>query len=134
MSDRLLVVVLAFAGVTACYQSRLPPGACENEQLSELTSTDGQWKSVLFERRCAQEVSINVSVLPATATLPNEPGNAFRESAMWKRSRSALVLRQTWKGPDQLWIAHDEEMKVVFAASEVGPVRVFHSVGDLPES
>jgi hypothetical protein len=89
---------------------------------------------VLFQRRCGDEVSIHVSVLPATATLPNQPGNAFRQDRTGEGRRSSHTLHQTWGTPHELWIAHDQGMKVAFAASEVGPVRVFHAVGELPAS
>jgi hypothetical protein len=42
MRDRLLVMLIAFAGLSACYKSRLPPGTCENDQWSEPLSTDEQ--------------------------------------------------------------------------------------------
>jgi hypothetical protein len=134
MRDRLLVMFIAFAALSACYKSRLPPGTCENDQWSEALSPDKQWKSVLFQRQCGDDVSFHVSVLPATTTLANEPGNAFRQDTTGEGSRSSHTFHQRWKAPHELWIAHDQGMKVAFAASEVGPVRVFHSVGELPES
>lgn len=134
MRKSVFVLFTALAGLSACYKSRLPPGICENDPWSELLSTDKQWKSVLFQRQCADEVSIHVSVLPATSTLPNQPGNAFRQDVTGEGTRSSHSFHQAWKGPNELWIGHDQTMKVAFAASEVGPVRVVHLVGEIPES
>ena len=134
MRFRVLFLFLAVAGLSACYKSRLPPGTCENDQWSEALSPDKQWKSVLFQRQCGDEVSIHVSVLPATAKLANEPGNAFRQDLTAEGSPSSHTLHQRWEAPHELWIAHDQGMKVAFAASEVGPVRVSHSVGEIPDS
>ena len=134
MRAEVLALLITFAGLSACYKSRLPAGTCENDQLSELLSTDKQWKSVLFQRQCGDEASeMDVSVLPATAALPNLPGNVFRQDAIEERPRSPHSLHQTWTGPHELWIRRDHGMKVAFAASEVGPVRVTHSVGESRE-
>jgi|SRR5580658_7719524 hypothetical protein len=127
MRTRVFVLLIALAGLSACYKSRLPPGTCENDQMSELLSPDKQWKSVLFQRQCGAEVSeIHVSVLPATATLPNQPGNAFRQDATGEGPRSSHSFDQTWKRPRELWIGRDQTMKVALTASEVGPVKVVH--------
>jgi len=115
--DRLLVMLVAFAALSACYKSRLPPGTCENDQWSEALSPDKQWKSVLFQRQCGDDVSFHVSVLPATRTLANEPGNAFRQDTTGEGSRSSHTFHQRWKPPHELWIAHDQGMKVVRIAS-----------------
>jgi hypothetical protein len=132
MRTRVLILFTALAALSACYKSRLPPGTCENDQVSELLSTDKQWKSVLFERQCGDETSeVHVSVLSATAALPNEPGNAFRQDATGDGTRSSRHLYQAWRGPRELWIGHDGSMKVAYAATGVGPVKVVHQVGEI---
>ena len=134
MRFRILVLLVVLAALAGCYKSRLPPGTCENDQWAELLSPDKVWKSVLFHRQCGdQPTETNVSVLPAPAALPNEPGNAFRQDSTVEGTRSSHTMHQTWKGPRELWISHDETMKVAFAVSEVGPVRVVHSVGEFHE-
>src|SRR5215472_14041731 len=112
MRLRILFLFIAFAGLSACYKSRLPPGTCENDQLSDFLSTDKQWKSVLFQRQCGDATSeLHISVLPATAALPNQPGNALRQDATGEATHSSHSLHQTWKGHYELWIAHDQTMK-----------------------
>lgn len=134
MRTRVFLLLFTLIGLSACYKARLPPGTWENDQMGELSSPDKQWKSLLFQRQCGDEASeIHVSVLPATAPLPNQPGNAFRQDATGEGTRSSHSFHQAWKGSNELWIGHDQTMKVAFAASEVGPVRVVHVVGDIPE-
>ena len=57
----------------------LLPSCCENERPFGHLSPDGKWKYVTFSRNCGATTADNfqVSVLPATALMPTEAGNAF---------------------------------------------------------
>ena len=135
MRDRILVLLVALVGLSGCYyKPRLPPGTCENDKWEEMLSGDKAWKSVIFQRQCGDEPSeIDISVLPATAALPNELGNAFRQDSTAEGTHSSHSMHQRWNGPRELWINHDGTMKVAFAASQVGPVRIVHGVGEFHE-
>jgi len=52
---------------------------CENNNLRETLSPDGQFKAVIFCRDCGATtaVSAQVSILPAGRKLPNDGGNVF---------------------------------------------------------
>jgi hypothetical protein len=132
---RVLWLLIAAMGLTGCYKSTVPQGECNNEGTAELLSNDGQWKSVLFLRQCGGGASeYQVSVLPTTASLSNEAGNAFRQDAGREGGgRHSYHMQQVWKGPHELWISHDRGMKVAYAASEVGAVTVVHTDVDILE-
>ena len=133
MRARALVLLVTFAGLTGCYESTRPPDKCDNDQTGESLSPDKEWKAVVFLRQCGDgPTESHISVLPATASLPNEPGNAFRQDGTGGGSRSSYRMEGTWKGPHELWIAHDTTMKVAYAAAGVGPVRIVHSTGGIP--
>ena len=135
MRNRVLVLPVALAALSGCYYTpRLPPGVCENDQLGEMPSPDKAWKSVMFHRQCGDEPSeFDISVLPATAALPNEPGNAFRQDSAGEGAHSSHSMHQRWNGSRELQINHDETMRVMLAASQVGPVRIVHGVGEFHE-
>lgn len=135
MRDRFLVLLLALAALSGCYyKPRLPPGTCENDKLGEMQSPDKAWKSVMFHRQCGDEaLEFDISVLPAAAVLPNEPGNAFRQDSSPEGTHSSHSVYQRWNGSRELQINHDETTRVMLAASQVGPVRIVHGVGEFHE-
>lgn len=103
---------LAVVGVVLYFGvSLLLAGDCGNEPISEIQSPDKSLKVIIFQRDCGATTgfSTQVSILPATRSLPNESGNALVADtdhgkapsgpgggpevfAEWKSSRE-LVLR-----------------------------------------
>jgi hypothetical protein len=59
--------------LSGCEQS------CENEVVSRLVSPSGKLQAVVFHRGCGATVGFNtqLSVIPASSTLPNEGGNVL---------------------------------------------------------
>jgi hypothetical protein len=134
MRGRRLVLLIALSTLSGCYENTRPANKCDNDQTAESLSPDKEWKAVLFLRQCGDgPTESHISVLPATATLQNEPGNAFRQDRSGEGSKSSHSFQARWKGPRELWIGYDSTMKPAYAASQVGPVKIFHSVGMVPE-
>jgi hypothetical protein len=77
-------------------------------------------------------LTFQVSVLPAAAPAPIEAGNAFRQDASAEGTgRHSHQMQQLWKGDRELWISHDQQMKVAYSVSEVGAVTIVHTTEDI---
>lgn len=55
------------------------PDPCSNEVVSEVPSPNGELKAVIFTRNCGATTanSRQITILPASGSLPNEAGNIF---------------------------------------------------------
>ena len=55
------------------------PDLCANAQVSEDVSPDPRFKAITFRRDCGATTnySVQVSIVPADKSLPNETGNVF---------------------------------------------------------
>ena len=132
----MICVLISAMWLTGCYRSTVAPNDCKNNPTAEYSSNDGRWKSVAFLRQCGGGPNeLQVSVLPTTVSLSNEPGNAFREDATREgaEGRHSYRMQQLWKGSHELWISHERGMKVGYAASAVGVVTVVHTDEDILE-
>ncbi len=72
--------VLAVGGVAVLVFFAFPSlGGCDNDNLVETVSFNGQLKAVTFRRNCGATTSYSthVSILPVSRKLRNEPGNVF---------------------------------------------------------
>lgn len=97
---------------------------CNNEFPTEHPSPDGKWKYVIFDRNCGATTTNNlqVSVLPASASLPNESGNAFiADSDHGATSRVAEVV---WVGSYTLQINYSSKARVFRKEAQIGPVQI----------
>lgn len=85
-----LVFTVGFIGIFLFSTSNLA-GECGNDVLQKIPSPDGKYVAVIFERSCGATTgyTTEVSVLPVTANLPDERGNAF----WWDRS---IKLNVDW--------------------------------------
>ena len=74
---------------------------CENTSPVEIPSPDGQRGAWVFIRRCGPTTasSVQVTILPAGSTAPNEAGNVFAiepviaVSVKWPSDRELLISR-----------------------------------------
>jgi hypothetical protein len=99
MGVRVLWMLIPAVGLTACYKSTIPPDECKNEPTAQYLSNDRQLKSVTFLRQCGDgAIEFQVSVLPTTASLSNEPGNAFRQDGTRRGVEGHHRMQQLWKG------------------------------------
>jgi hypothetical protein len=95
---------------------------CSNEDQSERLSPDGKWKVVGFQRNCGAttESNLQVSILPAGAQMPNEPGNVFRGEY---RSTN-FVASYEWLDAHTVRIEYSPRARPVIIAEEIGPIRI----------
>jgi hypothetical protein len=134
----LQLVVTSFALVAACSSGDDRPvvndfpaadGRCENRRPEEFLSKDRLYKAVRFSRRCGSELpSLNISVLPASAALPDEAGNVFIDVPPKDASGYATHVRMIWSEAHTLTIERNESMALEKSASAAGEVQVIHKV------
>jgi hypothetical protein len=106
----------------------LAAGQCENREVGEAFSSDRALKAVSYARRCGNDYSnLNVSVLPADATLPDAAGNALVEEPPPDRKGHESRLELVWEGPRQLRIAHNPEMRLRSSSATVHEVTIEHA-------
>jgi hypothetical protein len=97
---------------------------CENERRFGHLSPDGKWKYVTFSRNCGATTADNfqVSVLPATALMPKEAGNAF--IADDDHGEAAFVADLEWLPPHTLQIKYSAKARIFRKESRVAVVEI----------
>jgi len=63
-----------------------------------------------------------VSVLRASESLPDSPGNALRE----RPATLSAGLQLVWEKPRELWVTRNYQMTLEYSVSQVGDVTVVH--------
>ena len=73
-----LILILVIGGC-GFFLSSLFGGMCGNEIFQEVYSPDNEYKAVVFQRDCGATIgfSTQISILKASAKLPDESGNIF---------------------------------------------------------
>jgi hypothetical protein len=73
-----LILVLVIGGCEF-FLSSLFNGMCGNEIFQEVYSPDNEYKAIVFQRDCGATTgfSTQISILKASAKLPDKPGNIF---------------------------------------------------------
>ena len=120
MQTRLLVVFFALSMMlVGC--TDFP---CENESPAEHVSPDGQWKYVSFDRNCGATTGSNlqVSVLPASKSLPSEAANTF--IADDNHGATRFVAQPAWVNAHTLRISYSPKARIFKKESKVGPVDI----------
>ena len=103
-------------------------GCCTNEAPAEHHSPDGQWKYVSFDRNCGATTGSNlqISVLPASKSLPNEAGNAF--IADDNHGATRFVAQPEWVSARELKITYSANARIFKKEPKVGPIAVTYRV------
>lgn len=98
--------------------------SCGNDLAKEFPSPNGQLKAVVFRRDCGATTSftMNVSILPAGQSLPNQPGDAFVKDddeppAVHWIDDTHLLISETWPG------------KILLQKNAVGKVQISYKEG-----
>jgi hypothetical protein len=128
----LLVALAACSSSDDRYVSEdfpLPDGRCENRTPRAFLSLDRRFKAVRFSRRCGSELpSLNISVLPIDAVLPDEPGNVLVDVPPEAMGGYRTHVRMLWSEEHTLTIEHNESMTLEKSAASAGEVQVIHKV------
>jgi hypothetical protein len=114
----------AFAGVTALLFigcNKLFEDMCGNEVLRSVPSPDGKVKAVVFERDCGATTgySEQVSLLAATAALPNASGDTFVADGNHGAAAGGPQVHVLWKNNQHLLIKHHPKARVFHAKQHV---------------
>lgn len=115
---RIVVFVLAAAAfLTGC-------NTCANEAPAEHLSPDGQWKYVSFDRNCGATTGSNlqISILPASKSLPNEAANAF--IADDNHGAMRFVAQPQWVSNSKLRIEYSAKARIFKQETKVGPIEI----------
>jgi hypothetical protein len=99
-------------------------GCCGNEDPVEYPSPGGKWKYVTFERNCGATIESNfqVSVLPASAALPNEAGNVFIGDD--HHGAASYVAELEWIDSNTLQIRYSSKARIFRQESRIGPIEI----------
>src|SRR5258708_1905794 len=97
---------------------------CANETPAEHLSPDGQWKYVSFDRNCGATTGSNlqVSVLPASESLPNGAANAF--IADNNHGATRFVAQSEWTSATKLRITYSPKARIFKRESRVGSIDI----------
>lgn len=114
-----LSLLLAVPSATGCH------GACAATIVERVTSSDGRYDAIVFERSCAafDRFRTHVSVLPAGKDPGRRPGNVY--AADFQRD---FVVR--WKGSDSLWVDVFHADLPPDRPSSIGPVAITYYQSD----
>jgi hypothetical protein len=112
----------AMASQTAC-------GLCGNADVEEYTSPDHSTKVIVFTRECGAtpDFSTQASVLPASASLSNDVGNAFIADSNHGGARSGVGLRVRGQSARAVELSHHPEARVFKALSLVNGIDIVHT-------
>lgn len=110
--------------ILGCFLAGCHNNVCNNELPSEHPSPDGKWKYVIFSRNCGATTGSNfqVSVLPASTSLPNEPANAFIGD--YNRGATPYVAEIAWIGSNILQISYSTKARIFRKEAHVGPIEI----------
>ena len=97
---------------------------CTNDAPAEHISPDGQWKYVSFDRDCGATTRSNlqVSVLPASESLPTDAANAF--IADDNHGATRFLAQPEWMSAHKLRITYSVKARVFKKESKVGPIDI----------
>jgi hypothetical protein len=95
---------------------------CENEIYQTVRSPSGRMKAVVFNRGCGATVGFNtqVSLLPASAALPNDGGNVLVVD-------DKVPLKIEWQSDDAVRIAGQLDTEIFKQEASVSGVQVAYT-------
>jgi hypothetical protein len=108
-----LCVLLAVAGCSR------KPEPCRTAIRSQERSPNGQFKAVVYLRKCPDEVlfTTNVSILPIDQSVPDETGNTVV-------CPDALAVRVRWQSNNQLTVLSFSDLSKATKQKRVGNVNI----------
>jgi hypothetical protein len=122
--DRLpFLTITAFCVLIAVTGCSRKPEPCRTAIRSQERSPNGQFKAVVYLRKCPDEVlfTTNVSILPIDQPVPDDTGNTVV-------CPDALAVRVRWQGNNQLTVLSFSDLSKATKQKRVGNVSI-----DYPE-
>ena len=110
--------------LAGCVTKSVGRPACTNHVLHEVVSPGGNAKAVIFERDCTTGATIQISLVPADARAPSEPGNVFAVGAGKHSLQGRTVVTAAWSGPTKLTISYTKGAAVMRSEGRMGPVEI----------
>ncbi|HYY05699.1 MAG TPA: hypothetical protein VE997_03925 [Candidatus Limnocylindria bacterium] len=101
--------------------------ACTNHVLRESVAPGRNAKAVVFERDCMTAATIQVSLVPADAHAPSEPGNVFAVGAGKHSLQGRTAVTVAWSGPTKLTISYTKGAAVMRSEPRVGPIEIAYA-------
>jgi hypothetical protein len=113
---RNLFIALALTLLGGC------GAVCENEIVQTVSSPSGKMKAVVFNRGCGATVgfSTQVSLLPASASLPNAGGNVLVVG-------DKIPLKIEWESDEGVRIAGQLDSQIFKREESVSGVQVAYA-------
>lgn len=125
---RRVATAAVLALLAGCSRSSVvsrPP--CTNHVLRESVAPGGNAKAVIFERDCMTASTIQVSLVPADARAPSEPGNTFAVGAGKHSLEGRTVVTAAWSGPTKLTISFTKGAAIMRNEKRVGPIDIAYA-------
>ena len=116
-----MVVLALLAG---CVTKSVVRPSCTNHVLHESVAPGGNAKAVIFERDCTTGATIQISLVPADARAPSEPGNVFAIGTGKHSLQGRTVVTAAWSGPTKLTISYTKGAAVMRSEGRVGPIEI----------
>ena len=121
---RRATTAAVLALLAGCSTTSVRRPACVNHVLHQSVAPGGNTKAVIFERDCMTGATIQVSLVPADARAPSDPGNVFAVGAGKHSLQGRTVVTAAWSGPAKLTISYTKGAAVMKSEGRVGPVEV----------
>lgn len=121
---RRAATAAVLALLAGCVTTSVVRPSCTNHVLHESVAPGGNAKAVIFERDCTTGVTIQISLVPADARTPSEPGNVFAVGAGKHSLQGRTVVTVAWSGPTKLTISYTKGAAVMRSEGRVGPIEI----------
>jgi hypothetical protein len=111
-----VIALCAFIGFAGCSRK---PEPCRTAIRSQERSPNGQFKAVVYLRKCPDEVlfTTNVSILPIDQSVPDDTGNTVV-------CPDALAVRVRWQSNNQLTVLSFSDLSKATRHKQVGNVNI----------
>ena len=121
---RRVATAAVVALLAGCVTKSVVSPSCTNHVLHESVAPGGNAKAVIFERDCTTGATIQISLVPAAARAPSEPGNVFAIGTGKHSLQGRTVVTAAWSGPTKLTISYTKGAAVMRSEGRMGPIEI----------
>src|SRR5947199_8178293 len=119
---RRAATAAVLALLAGCVTKSVVRPSCTNHVLHESVAPRGDAKAVLFERDCTTGATIQISLVPADARAPSQPGNVFAIGSGKHSLQGRTVVTAAWWWPTKLTIRYPKRAAAMRSEQRVGPI------------